>query len=131
MKEKRRIFLYGNSVILGSVGASLQRGSQFEVTVLEPPLQDMQELDSLKPEIVLFDLETIYANSVFPLLKNNPNLLLIGISPDINLVKIWFGRQVRELSTQSLLELIKSEANDLSFKSGSDEDRPYRSVENE
>jgi len=109
VKATKRIILYGNSVILGSVGASLQRGSQFEVTVLEPPLQDMQELDSLKPEIVLFDLETIYANSVFPLLKNNPNLLLIGISPDINLVKIWFGRQVRELSTQSLLELIKSE----------------------
>ena len=110
MKEKRRIFLYGNSVILGSVGASLQRGSQFEVTVLEPPLQDMQELDSLKPEIVLFDLETIYANSVFPLLKNNPNLLLIGISPDINLVKVWSSKELREVSMQDLLRVINSEA---------------------
>jgi hypothetical protein len=55
----------------------------------------------------------------------------MGISPDINLVKIWSARQMRELSTQGLLELIKSEANNLSFKSGSDENRPYRRVENE
>ena len=125
MKEKRRIFLYGNSVILGSVGASLQRGSQFEVTVLEPPLQDMQELDSLKPEIVLFDLETIYANSVFPLLKNNPNLLLIGISPDINLVKVWSIKELREVSMQDLLRVINSEAEGTPVESGGNEVRPY------
>jgi hypothetical protein len=49
----------------------------------------------------------------------------MGISPDINLAKIWSGRQVRELSTQSLLELIKSEANDLPVESDSDEDHPF------
>jgi hypothetical protein len=51
--------------------------------------------------------------------------LLIGISPDINLVKIWSGRQVRELSTQDLFELIMREANHLSVESDSDEDHPF------
>jgi hypothetical protein len=124
VKITRQILLYGNSLILGSIGASLRRCSQFEVTTMASPLQKMQKLNALNPDILLFDLETIHTEAVFSKLKTNPNLLLIGISPDINLVKIWSGRQVRELSTQDLLELIKREANHLSAESDSDEDHP-------
>jgi len=120
VKPNRQILLYGNSLIIGSIGASLRRLSQFEVTALAPPLQEMQDFDSLKPDIILFDLETTHSEAVFSMLKTHPGLLLVGISPDINLVKIWSGRQVRELSTQSLLELIKSEVNNLPVKSGGD-----------
>jgi len=129
MKESRRILLYGNSVILGSIGASLRRLSQFKVTTLNPSLPEALKLDAADPDILLFDLETTHAEAVFSLLKTNPRLLLIGISPDINLVKIYSGRQVRELSTQSLLELIKSEANHLLAKEDSDEDHPFNNVE--
>jgi len=125
VKVNRRILLYGNSVILGAIGASLRRCSQFEVTTLASPLQKMQKLDAVNPDILLFDLETIHTEAVFSELKTNPSLLLVGISPDINLVKIWSGRQVRELSTQDLLELIKREANHLSVESDSDEDHPF------
>jgi len=130
VKVIRRILLYGNSLIIGSIGARLRHCSQFEVTTLVPHLLDAQNLNSINPDILLFDLETTYTEAVFSMLKTHPTLLLMGISPDINLVKIWSGRQVRELSTQSLLELIKSEANDLPVNSGGDEDRPYRSLEN-
>jgi hypothetical protein len=125
VKQNRQILLYGNSLIIGSIGASLRRLSQFEVTALVPPLQEMQNLDSLKPDVIIFDLETTHSATVFSMLKTHPGLLLVGISPDINLVKIWSGRQVRELSTQSLLELITSEANDLPVESDSDEDHPF------
>jgi hypothetical protein len=124
VKQPRRILLYGNSVILGAIGASLRRLSQFEVIVLVKPIQEMQKLSAVNPDILLFDLETTNTEAVFSMLETNPNLLLIGISPDTNLVKIWSGRQVRELSTKSLLELIKSEANDLLVKEDSDEELP-------
>ena len=109
MKASRRILLYGNSVILGAIGASLQGCSQFDVTTLAPPLQEAQKLDVLKLDILLFDLETPYTQAVFSLLEKNPTLLLIGISPDINLVKIWSGRQMRGSSIQGLIEVINSE----------------------
>lgn len=120
MKPNRQILLYGNSLIIGSIGASLRRLSQFEVTAFAPPMQEMQDIYSLKPDIILFDLETTHSEAVFSMLKTHPRLLLVGISPDINLVKIWSGRQVRELSTQSLFELIKREANNLPVKPGGD-----------
>ena len=108
MKANRRILLYGNSVILGTIGASLRRCSQFEVTTLTTPLQEAQELDNVKSDIFIFDLETPNTEAVFSLLKADPTLVLIGISPGINLVDVWSGRQLRELTMQGLLELIKS-----------------------
>jgi len=112
VKAKRRILLYGNSVILGTVGASLRRVSQFEVTKLVPPLQETQKLDADQTDILLFDLETTRPEAVLSLLEINPALVLIGISPDINLVKVWSIRELREVSTQDLLKMIKSEAKD-------------------
>ena len=112
MRARRRIFLYGNSVILGSIGASLQRSAQFEVTKLAPPLDEALKLNIGKPDVLIFDLETPQTEVVFSYLESNPSLLLVGISPDINLVQVWSGREFRELSTQGLLELIKSGEKD-------------------
>ena len=124
MKLRRRILLYGNSVILGSIGASLQRSAQFEVTKLAPPLDKALVHNPAKPDILLFDLETPRTEAVFSYLESNPGLLLVGISPDINLVQAWSGREFRELSTQGLFELIQSGAKDLPVGSNSNEDRP-------
>lgn len=124
MKAKRRILLYGNSVILGSIGASLQRSAQFEVTRLAPPLDESLKRNTEKPDILLFDLETPHTEAVFSYLESNPGFLLIGVSPDINLVQVWSGREFRELSTQSLLELIKSGAADLPVAPDRNGDRP-------
>ncbi|MFO7620070.1 MAG: hypothetical protein R6W81_02240 [Bacteroidales bacterium] len=113
MKVRQRILLYGNSVILGSIGVCLQRCPQFEVTTLAPPLQKLQDLDNLNPDILLFNLETIHTEAVLSLLEINPTLQLIGISPDINLIKVWSIRELREVSMQDLLKMIKSGAKDL------------------
>jgi hypothetical protein len=122
VKVRQRILLFGNSVILGSIGIYLQRCPQFEVMTLAAPLQEVQDFDNVNPDILLFDLETIHTEAVFSALKTNPSLLLIGISPDVNLVKIWSGRQLRDLSINGLLEMIKSEFQDLAGKSGGNED---------
>jgi len=117
VKVTRRILLYDNSVILRAIGASLQGCSQFEVITLAPPLQEVQELEAINPDALLFDLETTHPEAVFQLLETNPPLLLIGISSDINLVKVWSGRELRELSLQDLLGVIKSELNNLVVES--------------
>jgi hypothetical protein len=96
------------------------------VTTLVPHLPDTQNLDLINPDILIFDLDTTHTEAVFSILKTHPSLLLIGISPGINLVKIWSGRQVRELSTQSLFELIDSEVNHMRVKSGGVENLSFR-----
>ena len=125
MKAKKRIFLYGNSVILGTIGASLKRCSGFEVTTL--PQKEPQSLDALNPDILVFDLDATQPEEVLSLLKTDPAMLLIGISPDVNLVQVWSGRQIRELSTPDLLDLIKN-GTGLSFDRRIDENRIFKTT---
>ncbi len=102
--EKRRIVLYGTSVIVGTIGASLRRSSRYKVIPLLP--DQPNELENLAPDVVLFDLDAAHPVAAFSLLEKLPGLLLVGISPDKNLVKVWSGRQLRELSTQELMGVI-------------------------
>lgn len=129
MKASRRILLYGNSVILGTMGASLRGCSQLEVVAVAPSLQEDMALHKEKPDVVLFDLEAPGMEGVFLLLKADPAPLLIGVSPDINLVNIWSGRQLRELSMQGLLHLIKSAALGLPVEPGVVEEGLCRGIE--
>jgi len=121
MGTNKRILLYGNSLILGSIGDSLRRSPQFEVTTLLPPLEGIQKVDSLKPDILLFDMEITRPEAVFSLLESDPNLQVIGISPDVNLVKVWSIKELREVSMGDLLEVITNGARDSPVESGGDE----------
>jgi hypothetical protein len=109
VKEKRRIVLYGNSVILGAIGARLRRCPDFDVTALTPQPGHEQEAPSLKPEAVLFDLEATSGEQLLSLLEAGPDLVLVGVSPGVNLVRVWSRRQLRELSIQGLLDVISHE----------------------
>ena len=104
--ELRRILLYGDSVVLGSVGASLGRTSQFELIHLETPRASAVELEAFRPDVILFDIENGHPAAAFCLLESDPDLLLLGISPDVNLVRLWTGRQYSELSADALAALI-------------------------
>jgi hypothetical protein len=126
VKENNRILLYGNSLILGSIGDSLSQFPQFEVTTLSATTEEMQKIDSPKPDILLFDLETTRPESVFSLLESDSNLQLIGISPDVNLVKVWSIRELREVSLQSLIEVIRSEAKNPSVEEDGDKNHSYQ-----
>lgn len=107
--KKRQVVLYGNSVIVGTVGASLRLSHDYEVIPLLPAQQN--ELEAMTPNVVLFDLEAARPEVAFSLLETCPGMMLIGISPDTNLVKVWSGRQLQELSTRELMGLISGQMN--------------------
>jgi hypothetical protein len=102
----RRILLCGDSIVLGSVGASLDRASQFELIRLPDPQPKAAELQAFRPDVILFDIENGDPAAAFCLLETEPDLLVLGISPDVNLVRLWTGRQYRELSADALVALI-------------------------
>lgn len=104
--EKRRVVLYGKSVILGSVGASLRRYPDLEVIPLSSLCPTLQELEEHTPDVILFDAEAGHPDAAFALLETRPGLLLIGIDPSSNQVRLWSGRQLCELSTQDLVKVI-------------------------
>ena len=102
----RRILLYGDSIVLGSLGASLGRDAQFELIRLPAPQPSAAQLRAFQPDVILFDIENGHPEAAFRLLEDDPDLQVLGISPDVNLVRLWAGRQYEELSADALAALI-------------------------
>lgn len=128
MRDKRRIVLYGNSVILGAIGARLRRCADFDVTVLVPLPGQAQEVRNLKPEAVLFDLEATSAEHLLSLFETSPDVVLVGMNPGVNVVKVWSRRRLRELSTQGLIDVISSELDASASEPSDGEDAVCRDL---
>lgn len=108
MERRQRIFILGNSLILNALGESLQRSGHFDLITMDLP-KDVSALEPMKPDAVLFDLETPHLESIFSLSEHCAKLLLVGVSPGTNIVKVWAGQHLRELSIQGLLTVIKDQ----------------------
>ena len=107
MEDHGRILLYGDTVILDGLAAVLRTWGEFEVISLSAPLPDLAEVDAMAPDAVLFDIGTTHPEAVVSLLETRPGLLLLGISPDGNVARLWSGRQLRELSAKDLRDVIE------------------------
>ncbi len=110
MGERRRVVLYGQSVILGAVQAALRPHPQLEVISVAPPAT-VQELAALAPDVILFDAGAGSPEPAFALLRTRPGLLLVGVDPDRNRAVAWSGQQLCELSVQDLVEVIQSRSS--------------------
>jgi hypothetical protein len=108
MSKRTRILLYGNSLILGGIGASLRAEDRFEVIGLSPPFQGRRKAEAIAPDVILFDQENGHPEAAFSLLRAHPSLLLLGVSPDGNVVQVWSGHQYHELTTTDLTALIEA-----------------------
>jgi hypothetical protein len=114
----RRIIFYGNSVILGALEYSFRRISQVQVIGLLPPFPGKSGLEELDPDVIFFDMDASNTEGLFSLLETCPKILLVGVSSGVNLVRIWSGRQLKEPSTKSLLEVIEEQMKELPVTSG-------------
>lgn len=105
MDKRQSIYILGNSLILNALGESLKRNDHFDLTIIEMPI-DIRDLERMKPDAIVFDLEAPYKEPIFSLSESCSKVLLVGISPGSNIVKMWIGRQMRELSMKGLLAMI-------------------------
>lgn len=100
------MIFYGRSLILGTVGASLEQYPELEVFSPSPQLPDAQELVTLSPDVIIFDLQAAHPDLAFSFLKILPRLVLVGIDPGSGQVFLWSGKQFNSLSTQELVQTI-------------------------
>ena len=79
---------------MGRITPDLKAGAGRHLLALFPIPTDKLKLS------VPFALQA----AAFSLPESGPGLVLIGVSSDSNLVKIWTGRQIREMSIQDLFK---------------------------
>jgi hypothetical protein len=106
MDKRQRILLYGNTLMLAGMRASLEANPAFEVVALDASQASGQDLLALSPTILIFDTASIHPQFYGDLIQQWTGVLLIGIDPDSNQVLLWEGQQMCELSVQCLVEVI-------------------------
>ncbi|CUS03228.2 protein of unknown function [Candidatus Promineifilum breve] len=104
--DRRRVILYGGSVILGALRASLERCAELEVIPLSPPLPGAEALGALAPDVVLFDAGSAPPDPIFALLRDAPNLLLVGVDPEQADLLLWSSEHSRVVSAEDLIRVI-------------------------
>ena len=112
MSRHKRIVLYGNSVVVGSVGASLERAREYEVIHVPPSGPGASELESLAPDVVVFDVDSGHAEAAFSLLETRPGLLVLGVSSEGDVVRCWSRRLYRARSIRDLAALMEDAAHE-------------------
>ena len=106
MGKKRRVVLYGKSLLLGTVGASLQGYSDLALLPLALPLPAPREIAALAPDVVILDVAATPPETALGLLQACPCLRVIGIDPNSDQMLLWSGEHTRVLSMQDLVQAI-------------------------
>jgi len=98
--EPRKVVLYGNSLFLAGVEASLTDRTGLEVSRLEANLPDVQErLNALGPDVVILDMAESNAEFALTILREHPGLPLIGLDLSKNNQVLVLSGQEREAFT--------------------------------
>jgi len=100
------VVLYGNSLALSGVGASLEAHPGLQVVRVDAADSSAEALSELEPDVVVFDLATAQPD-VVALWRRDPPFLPIGVDLLKHRVVVFSGTPSRVLTTDDLLRVIE------------------------
>jgi hypothetical protein len=109
VEQKRTAALYGNSLFMAGVEASLRHRQGLAVTRIDAALPDAEDrLDALCPDVVIFDLDAPHAPFVISFLRQHPGLPLVGLALSGNDVMVLSSHQYTAMSSDDLAQVIQN-----------------------
>ena len=106
MGKPLKVLLYGDTLVLAGLEASLAAYPALELICLDTPDAGEHALCALRPDVVIFDTGAAQPAFQYALVEKLPDLLLVGIDASSNRALAWSGKQLCELSTGDLVEVI-------------------------
>jgi hypothetical protein len=104
---KTRVVVYGSSLQMAGIAASLKANPNLEVVCISPRSPNArQSLSELKPAAIAFDLCDPPASVDVTLLRQQPGVLLIGVDPASDEILLLSSRPVQALSVADLVNAI-------------------------
>lgn len=106
----RTVALYGNSLVLSSVGASLNGCAGLQVVAIDPAQSGaVERMLTLRPDVIVFDTDVANPDSAIVLWKAQPSVLLIGVDLATDRVLVLSGQSSQLLTRGDLLDVIESQ----------------------
>ena len=110
--NRRRVILYGNTLILQGVRAGLANCPDLEVVVVDPPLRvSPEELAACAPAVVMFDLGVMQPQLLLGLFQQ-PGLRLVGLNPETHQALVWSGRRAAAAEAADLVQVLAETGNE-------------------
>jgi DNA-binding NarL/FixJ family response regulator len=102
----RTVLLYGRSLLLSGVAASLEQCPDLRV-VHAATWEEVCRLPAeYAPDAVIFDLSDAQESHLLPLWFKNPALLMLGLNPECNQAVLLTGQETRSLTMSHVKEMI-------------------------
>lgn len=108
MEIRTRVIVYGSSLHITGIAASLKADQSLEVMSVAPHSPTpRQSLAGLNPAVIIFDLGDPPASVDVTLLRQRPGILLIGVDPASDEILVLSGRPQPALSVSDLVHVIQ------------------------
>jgi hypothetical protein len=99
--------LYGNSLVLASIGARIERRTGLQPVTIDATLPGaIERLSTLQPDVVLLDLGTVQPDPVIELWKAWPEVILIGVDLGGDRMLVLSGEPARTLTAEGLFQTL-------------------------
>jgi hypothetical protein len=109
--DMRTVAIYGSSLVLSSIRASLEHRAGLRVLAFDAATPGATEqLGAMCPDAIVFDLASPRSDSAFVLWKAQPQALLIGVDMAADQVLVFSGQTSRVLTPDDLVEVIETHA---------------------
>ena len=106
MEKRQKILLYGNTLVLAGIQASLRDCPSFEVIAPYVPANQAELLAS-PPDVVIFDMEAVQPEFLLAQMQSLPGLLLIGIDPESHEVLLT-GEAAHSITLDQITQILRS-----------------------
>lgn len=104
---KRTVLLYGQSLLLPLVAASLEQNPDLRVTQAVTWRQAGALVAEAVPDVLIFDTSDAHQSDVLLLLAKNPHLLLVGLDVERNQAVLLGGQEARSLSLEGVRRIVE------------------------
>jgi hypothetical protein len=109
---KRTVLLYGESLLLSGVAASLRQSQSLRATRAATWEAASKLLAARIPDVLIFDLTNASQSHVLPLLVKNPGILLIGLDLEHNRAILLGGQETRALTLEGMRDIVQGTHGD-------------------
>ncbi len=107
MEKRRRVAVFGNSLNMAGIVASLKADTTLEVLCLNLDSPDArQSLDENDLAAIVFDLSELPLHLDVTLLCDRPGLLLIGVNPSTDKMLVLSSHPAQAQSMADLVDVI-------------------------
>ena len=109
MAKSPLVALLGNSLIIDGVAESITSRQRWDVVRIEPHDFE-QRVNSLKPDLIVYELGNPQSSSILSLLSEQPGTLLLGLDSSCSRVVVMNSHQHITRTMQDLYHVFQNAA---------------------